>query len=1092
MPGFGRPSALSGLLVVALAVAGLLWSATLGHTVSAPRPQLFGGYVVLEDDAHPLPVVNLATGNVTVRLQGVDSQVNATRYQDVQTVPLDSGTMLINKNDGTFNLLAKDNYVVDTAGSGVGLGKLAGQSGAAGFAAGPDAYIVRYTPTGATVSLVDQTTVQTGAKLEVGSHNAPAVTTPRGFTDLGGPVGQQAGSVVVAGGDLWALVTSGTQQCQIDQLHPVPTGHNGLLTTARATLPEACSLMAINQEGGTVVVAWPDHFRIFPAGSTGAGTDVTANTFAATGFLPVTGTSSDIWFLERSSTGWSDLGVSPGGRMAGPARLDHLTAGSDPIAPVVSNGIMYTLDKGQRGEPTLWTIVPGNGAMISVAGQPAYPALATERPDFSRAQVIVEGPRVVFNNPGSLEAVVVFTDGSHLPVVINKTVAVELSAAGPAELANGQPKASPGKGQSGKSSSRPKSVPVVQAVSQSVACANTTQKPYAPQITSITPSSGSALVAWSYQLLDLTDCEPDSWSVHMTAITGSHQPVPPTQVVNGQDQLQFTGLRPSTTYQVVVTAYINAQSTPSTAATFTTTPRGPDAPTSVRATVDSKGDWVVSWTPCTSPKCVVPADVWNIVGSACGGSFVPQPPTVQAAGNTFTTTIDADRLGLLGDSLAFSVNGQLASGLAGNPTSDATCTQSWRAPTPADISIDGSGVASGQSVTATLQVFTSKSVSLVEALGSNSTQYEYHLGTATQPATTSPRAKFYGLTAGVAYTPSVTIYPTGHPQAAVTITGSPFTRNLPWPPLGASASFAVDSSDPNNGAATITIIGLGQLVPGQQYSAPGTYQCGNFQASLPSESNGVIDIPISLITYGGPCSVSLSLSDGTPHNPYGNVPSSPIATSFTVTAPLPKYDLTATFGQSCVVLNQLCVQQVTVSANPGDETFTVGDSWTISTSNDPPPPAGYQGDPAVYDGQCDINPVQPSPSDPAKFDGDGYTFNLPDSCGPKEAAVTTVTVTYRYLGQTQTALQMTPSGSPATTTTTSSTVGSSTTVGHKPRPGSPATALALTRTKVVTGADASRETFALTLGLAAVALFAGVVRPAAHGRRRRSQRKEPS
>ena len=257
--------------------------------------------------------------------------------------------------------------------------------------------------------------------------------------------------------------------------------------------------------------------------------------------------------------------------------------------------------------------------------------------------------------------------------------------------------------------------------------------------------------------------------------------------------MQFTGLRPATTYQVVVTAYINTQSTASAAATFTTTPRGPDAPVSVHTSVNAQGDWVVFWTPCTSPKCVVPADVWNIVGAACGGSYVPQPPTVQVAGNIYSTTVNADSLGLLGDSMTFSVNGQLASGLAGNPTADRTCTQSWRPPVPADISITGAGVASGQAVTATLQVSTTSSVTPVEALGSAATEYVYHLGTVSLPPTTSPRATVPGLTAGVTYTPSVTIFPAGHPQGSVTITGAPFTQDLPWPDsLGASASFAVD------------------------------------------------------------------------------------------------------------------------------------------------------------------------------------------------------------------------------------------------------------------------------------------------------------
>ncbi len=102
-----------------------------------------------------------------------------------------------------------------------------------------------------------------------------------------------------------------------------------------------------------------------------------------------------------------------------------------------------------------------------------------------------------------------------------------------------------------------------------VTCANTTQKPYSPQITSVDPASESAVVKWSYQLLEQQDCEPDSWSVTVTALSGP-QPAQPQQDVNGQQQLQFTGLRPATTYQVVVTAYINSQSTASSPSQFTT------------------------------------------------------------------------------------------------------------------------------------------------------------------------------------------------------------------------------------------------------------------------------------------------------------------------------------------------------------------------------------------------------------------------------------------------------------------------------------------------------------------------------------------
>ena len=90
---------------------------------------------------------------------------------------MQTGTMLINARTGTFNLLGKDNYVVDSAGGGVGLGTLHGLTGASGLGAGPDAYIIRYAPN-STVSLVDEATVNAGARLEravavSGSRPAP-------------------------------------------------------------------------------------------------------------------------------------------------------------------------------------------------------------------------------------------------------------------------------------------------------------------------------------------------------------------------------------------------------------------------------------------------------------------------------------------------------------------------------------------------------------------------------------------------------------------------------------------------------------------------------------------------------------------------------------------------------------------------------------------------------------------------------------------------------------------------------------------------------------------------------------------------------
>ena len=135
-------------------LGGLLWSAGAGPAASAEHPRFFGGSLVLEDQRQ-LTVIDVATGSVVAGLQSVNSQVGATAEGDVQAVPVSTGTMLIDRRTGAFNELAKDNYMVDATGAGVGLGALPGLTGAAGLPAGGAAYIIRYAPK-STVSLVDE------------------------------------------------------------------------------------------------------------------------------------------------------------------------------------------------------------------------------------------------------------------------------------------------------------------------------------------------------------------------------------------------------------------------------------------------------------------------------------------------------------------------------------------------------------------------------------------------------------------------------------------------------------------------------------------------------------------------------------------------------------------------------------------------------------------------------------------------------------------------------------------------------------------------------------------------------------------------
>jgi hypothetical protein len=82
----------------------LLWSAAAGQATPARHPQL--------DDYRPPVVLDLATRQVTVRLRDVFAQVGAASYAEVRAVPVEGGTVLVDRTTGAFNFLGRDNHVV--------------------------------------------------------------------------------------------------------------------------------------------------------------------------------------------------------------------------------------------------------------------------------------------------------------------------------------------------------------------------------------------------------------------------------------------------------------------------------------------------------------------------------------------------------------------------------------------------------------------------------------------------------------------------------------------------------------------------------------------------------------------------------------------------------------------------------------------------------------------------------------------------------------------------------------------------------------------------------------------------------------------
>jgi hypothetical protein len=944
---FGARGTLFGLAAVAVVVGGLIWSAATGQAPPSEKPRIFGGALVL-DDYRPLTVIDVATGSVTVRLIGVYAQVGASNYSQVQAVPTAAGTFLINRATGAFNLLGKDDYVLGPPTGGISLGSLAGLSGARGFAAGQASYIVRFAPS-STVSLVGVATAEA-----VASHTHQAVR-PMGFAKLAHEADRRPGGATVSGGDLWLLEGTG-KSCTLLRLSPSSSAPLGLSTTAVSTLPIPCGKAALEPSGGEVAVALPGRVETF--GSSGrAGSIAVAKTRRASAFLPVQGVTGGAFFLARDQTGWVVFGTAKDRLTSGPVPLLAFGPASQPAVPAYSRGLIYTLDQAQAGQPRLWTVNPATGVMKPVAGVPNYPALSTEKASFQGAEVLVDGPRVIFNNPGSLLAVVVFTDGSHAPVIVNKSDAVVVSAAGPGD-ANvkaktaqhhpaTKPKAGQGRTKTGHKPSPPpiatttvpttvaKPVvppplqPAAQPVTQQINCATTTVKPYQPRITSVSPSDQSALVTWSYHLLDEQDCLPSTWSVTVAALGGTRQPSQPTQVVNGQEQLLVTGLRPGGHYEAVVTAYIAKQSTASAPYAFTTTKVGPGPPSSVTVVANGQGGWVVSWVPCRGQAaCAVPAARWSVLGTSCG-SFVASPPSVSVPGSQTSVIVNAGNdSGLLGDSLRFSVQGLSSAGLPGTPTSSSRCSQSWQPPNPADLALLAAGEPLGQTITAQLSVTVVQGAAQVAALGGDQVTYTFSVaspgaGNAHQISVgpiSTPEASVPGLNPAQTYRATVTVSPVGHPLAAVTLSSAPFTKTLPWPSdlhMQVSASVGPDA---NAGTAVATFPGL----PPGPFQAQGNIACASVVTPVRGDlSERQFLATVNLDQMGGACSISLVLKSTLAPDPYG-VPSPVLTAPFSIGHP-PSYSFSAQAAEPCTKCKTL---DLSVSYDgPGQP---AGTDWRVS------------------------------------------------------------------------------------------------------------------------------------------------------------------
>jgi hypothetical protein len=932
----------AALLVVAAAISVVSFAV---KPSKARAFNLFYGSVFIDDNTAPVSV-DLASGKPSVRLTNAYTQVSAKQSGDLDVVPLVGGTLLLDAVTGEFNMVDSTGFVAKTGG-GVPLAATVEPTTSTGIASGSSAYIVRTGASGTSVYLVSQSTVSAAI--------AGGRAKPRAFAAMSEPAVDVATTAVSANTDLWLLAGSGSSRI-IRQLS-LPSGSDpgatlGTHDHGRVGGVAALGVSTRNTDGSgadVVAVASSRTVQIFDATSSH-----TVRVPAPSGvdaIMPATNQQGGFAFLYHSSAGWAAVHMGIDGSNVRVKALTQVTALSSLAVPAQSNGSLYTID---RASGALWRI-SSDGAVSAVPGALRYPILAGETSDFSGATVLARGARVVYNSRANLEALTVFTDDTHAPVVVDKRDAIDLNSNGATALT-----APKGNVTAPNPSDEPPAprVDPAQQVTDRINCKTTTQIPHIPVAQLVDRGSRSVQLQWTYPLLDRQDCAPSTYTVSVEVVSDNAPPPPQTVRVQGQTGVNLTGLFPDTQYKIVVTAYLNGKGTPSVPLPVRTSVEGPAAPTGVHATTDDKGNWTVIWTSCGGVQngCV-PSEDWTVVPQLCGNTDGLQsaPANGHLVGDPTAHTFSMQykgSAGLLGRGLTFQVEGVGTRGTAGTPSHPSACTYSWAHPIPGNISVAASTppAVSGPHTSQT-KVTVSFSGDKNVDLGGVGGQLTYQLlsdgETVTQTGPTGDTSiSLDGIRPGQAYSVRLLVSPPRQASASIALPAVPVEAAVAnWPALSVSASFAKDAY--YNGTLTLAIAGLASATArGETFDLTNSQLvCGN--TAMPLESTNFdpatpLHFPnIGRADFNGNCVATIALTEnsGTVRSPayFGGNPSHATATD--VTLPLP--DFTATADQFTAGFEQTGFGHPTMAVGYRTSDQTQLDlmqqhtaDWNVQISND--------------------------------------------------------------------------------------------------------------------------------------------------------------
>ncbi len=992
VPSRGQSAAmLAGLLAVAVAVAVASFAVKANKARSF---HLFFGSLFINDDTSPV-AVDLASGKPSVRLNNAFKAVSARRTGDVDVVALAGATLMLNPGTGEFNMVDESGFIVKPTGGGVVLPALPGALSASAVPAGDSAYIVRSAPTRAAVYLVNQATVAAaigpGAKAKARASAAmshPVVTAPGGRAS--------------ADGALWVL--TGTGDTHTVTRLSVPFGSNAGVTLTAARRGRVHGVAALgsatrNTDGtGDEVMALASNRGFDVYRGNGARTHLPIKPPAGTDrIVPVTNAEGTLSFLYHGDGGWSVVSArADGSGQASVRPIPALGGGLDLVTPAQSGGRLYTTAR--NGTGALWQI-DALGSAQPIAGAATYPHPAQEPLDLQGMQVEARGSRVVFNTRGNFKALVVFSDDSRPPRVIDKHSAVQIDANGAASLGTGS-KQKPDKART-PARQQPPRKPTTQrrhTLDNKLSCKTTTQQPHIPAVQLIERGSRSAQLRWTYPLLDPQDCAASTYTIAVKLIDGSNAPPAPASVtVQGTDGVNLTGLFPNSRYQLIVTAYLNGKGTASTPVEFRTSAEGPAAPTGLRTSVDSGGNWTVSWNSCgpVLTGCI-PTASWRIIAGFCDGAGLSSPPaTRQLPGDPTQHGFSYTYLGgdgLLGRGLSFQVEGVGADGIIGTPSTQGRCLRSWTPPVAANISVQASAPppTTAQSTTLTIATvhFAAGQDHDLGGVGGH-VRYELLSGDSvitTVGPTTDDSVTLSGIRPGRRYQVAVTAIAPGHPNSTARIGPVDVEPAIAtWPDPSLSASFQNVSAATGTLSLTVTFP-PGTNTRGETFDlVDARLTCGNSNTSKSlsysnfSAGDTLRFAGISRVDHNslvGTCRVDGALEQNASHRTdpalYGAGQSSRAGTSVHIDAP--------TFAG-------------------GANDFSA--SWTSTSPSDPSVRLVYDGsDPLLVQHARDWSEVVTNGSSPRCGAGDAappVDITLERAC-TREGGTFTAGVSFSYFG----------------------------------------------------------------------------------------------